>query len=102
MTEYTLQIPDNILATVRQIAEKNHISVNQFLLTATINSLLTANSIDVTYEQVMIDAEMDKGLPLGGQPWGSFLQVACSLEVEGPPDWSENIDDYLYGEKCDK
>jgi len=100
MTEYTLQIPDNILATVRQIAEKNHISVNQFLLTATINSLLTANSIDVTHEQVMIDAEIDK-IPLTEQPlkWGSFLQVARSLEVEGPPDWSENIDDYLYGDK---
>jgi predicted DNA-binding antitoxin AbrB/MazE fold protein len=26
----------------------------------------------------------------------SFLQTAQSLQLEGPPDWSERIDDYLY------
>ncbi len=28
----------------------------------------------------------------------SFLQTACSLNLEGPADWAENIDAYLYGE----
>jgi len=28
----------------------------------------------------------------------SFLQTAKSLELQGNPDWSENIDQYLYGE----
>lgn len=28
---------------------------------------------------------------------GSFLQTACSLKLEGPDDWSTNLDDYLYG-----
>lgn len=28
----------------------------------------------------------------------SFLQTARSLELSGPPDWSERIEDYLYGE----
>ena len=28
---------------------------------------------------------------------GSFLSVACSLELEGPPDWSARLDEYLYG-----
>lgn len=27
----------------------------------------------------------------------SFLQTARSLGLEGPPDWSERIEDYLYG-----
>lgn len=29
----------------------------------------------------------------------SFLQTARTLNLEGPPDWARNIDDYLYGEK---
>lgn len=28
---------------------------------------------------------------------GSFLQTAESLRLEGPTDWSERLDDYLYG-----
>ncbi|MGF1601785.1 MAG: antitoxin family protein [Thermosynechococcaceae cyanobacterium] len=27
----------------------------------------------------------------------SFLKTALSLKLEGPPDWSEKIDEYLYG-----
>jgi predicted DNA-binding antitoxin AbrB/MazE fold protein len=27
----------------------------------------------------------------------SFLAVARSLKLSGPPDWSENLDRYLYG-----
>ncbi len=28
----------------------------------------------------------------------SFLQTARSLELSGPPDWSANLDSYLYGD----
>ncbi|HXU45381.1 MAG TPA: hypothetical protein VN783_07640 [Thermoanaerobaculia bacterium] len=28
----------------------------------------------------------------------SFLRVARELELDGPPDWSERLDDYLYGD----
>ncbi|MDB9528585.1 hypothetical protein PN498_21510 [Oscillatoria sp. CS-180] len=28
----------------------------------------------------------------------TFLQTAQSLKLKGNPDWSENIDQYLYGE----
>lgn len=31
-----------------------------------------------------------------GEPY-AFLDVALSLSLEGPPDWSENLDEYLYG-----
>jgi predicted DNA-binding antitoxin AbrB/MazE fold protein len=29
----------------------------------------------------------------------SFLDVAQSLDLAGPADWSQKIDDYLYGER---
>ena len=28
----------------------------------------------------------------------SFLETAESLQLDGPSDWSENLDKYLYGE----
>lgn len=28
----------------------------------------------------------------------SFLEVARKLNLEGPPDWSANLEEYLYGE----
>jgi len=27
----------------------------------------------------------------------SFLRLAQTLNLDGPPDWSENVDKYLYG-----
>jgi predicted DNA-binding antitoxin AbrB/MazE fold protein len=32
-------------------------------------------------------------------PATSFLRVARSLKIQGPPDWSENVDKYLHGEE---
>jgi hypothetical protein len=29
---------------------------------------------------------------------GSFLQTARSLKLEGPPDWSSHLENYLYGD----
>ena len=29
----------------------------------------------------------------------SFLQTARELELDGPADWSENLDEYLYGKQ---
>ncbi len=31
----------------------------------------------------------------------SFLRVARALQLQGPPDWSERLDDYLYGGAAD-
>jgi len=30
----------------------------------------------------------------------SFLQTARSLDLQGPPDWASNLDDYLYGKEA--
>jgi hypothetical protein len=32
-----------------------------------------------------------------GEPH-SFLRAAMSMNLEGPPDWSRNLDRYLYGD----
>lgn len=32
-----------------------------------------------------------------GAPY-SFFKAALEMDVQGPPDWSERIDDYLYGD----
>jgi hypothetical protein len=40
------------------------------------------------------DVEPEPPKPKTG---GSFLKVARTLKLEGPPDWSERLDDYLYG-----
>jgi predicted DNA-binding antitoxin AbrB/MazE fold protein len=39
-----------------------------------------------------------ESLPVKKSPATSFLKTAQSLKLEGPPDWSENLDRYLYGE----
>jgi hypothetical protein len=31
----------------------------------------------------------------------SFLETARSLNLEGPPDWSDRLEEYLYGTKSD-
>lgn len=28
----------------------------------------------------------------------SFLEIARSLKLDGPPDWASNLDHYLYGD----
>jgi hypothetical protein len=36
--------------------------------------------------------------PVLGEPY-SFLKFAMSLNLDGPEDWSENLEGYLYGDK---
>lgn len=31
----------------------------------------------------------------------SFLETARSLNLEGPPDWSDRLEEYLYGTESD-
>ena len=40
-------------------------------------------------------------LPDGLKKAGSFLGTARALNLEGPPDWSANLDKYLYGEETE-
>jgi hypothetical protein len=36
------------------------------------------------------------------RPRRSFLRTAQGLNLDGPPDWSSRLDDYLYGEAGDR
>ncbi len=49
--------------------------------------------------RVMITIESVEAAP---QKKVSFLQVAQSLNLEGPVDWSANIESYLYDEESRK
>lgn len=44
--------------------------------------------------RVQIAVTADEPLPV------SFLDVAEALALEGPPDWSRQLDEYLYGGKA--
>jgi hypothetical protein len=35
-------------------------------------------------------------LPVGEADNVSFLELALQLDLDGPPDWSSRLDDYLY------
>jgi hypothetical protein len=41
---------------------------------------------------------IDSVIPTAGSAY-SFLHTAQSLDLDGPPDWAENVDEYLYGGK---
>ncbi len=41
-------------------------------------------------------------VPAGAQTTASFLQTARALNLEGPADWSANMDQYLYGEETQR
>jgi hypothetical protein len=46
---------------------------------------------------ITVDTEDDEQepAPVKGEPY-SFLRYAESLSLEGPEDWSERLEDYLY------
>lgn len=45
-----------------------------------------------TRVRISVDAQ-DEQAPM------SFLETARSLKLDGPPDWAEKLDEYLYGGK---
>jgi predicted DNA-binding antitoxin AbrB/MazE fold protein len=51
--------------------------------------LKAGTRVRIIVESVLPDVE--------AQP-KTFLQTAKSLRLQGEPDWSENVDQYLYGE----
>ncbi len=42
-----------------------------------------------------------ESLPPDGEEPISFLRLAPTLNLQGPPDWSQNVDKYLYSELHD-
>jgi len=48
-----------------------------------------------TKVQITVEAPLPKAIVKSK----SFLQTARSMHLKGPTDWSENLDQYLYGER---
>ncbi|MFL6197486.1 MAG: hypothetical protein ACJ75H_25085, partial [Thermoanaerobaculia bacterium] len=59
--------------------------------------LLTVETAEKPESQAELPpVDLDDGSPpVMGEPY-CFLKYAMSLNLDGPPDWSENLDDYLY------
>ena len=102
MNEYTLHLSEDLLSAVQQTAQKMRMSTHQFLLAAIRDKLSVTSSLEEIekYSNEQQSQSMLENIPNQDEAhWGSFLRIACSLSVEGPPDWSEHLDDYLYRNK---
>ena len=65
-------------------------------------------NVTATYRNGAFHPDREMDLPEGtrveiafsspGEPY-SFFDTAMRLRVDGPPDWSENINEYLTGER---
>jgi hypothetical protein len=47
-----------------------------------------------------VEARSGRVPPADPETSRSFLQTARSLKLDGPVDWSEKLDEYLYGDKA--
>jgi hypothetical protein len=57
-----------------------------------------AIEIPEAYQEAMQQAQTVQVTLANPQRRKTFLQTARSLALEGEPDWSEKVDEYLYGE----
>lgn len=47
--------------------------------------------------RVLLSVEIERPKPESKPESASFFEVALSLSIDGPPDWSARVDHYLYG-----
>jgi len=81
MSEYLLPLPESLLTAVREVSTQQGMSIEQFVL-----STLTET----------VSAWRARVAPCSDTVPYSALEVARHLNLSGPPDWSENLDQYLY------
>jgi len=62
-------------------------------MTRTVQAKITVETPEMATEEPQ--GERRPSPPGLGEPY-SFLKYAASLNLDGPEDWSENLDDYLY------
>ena len=51
--------------------------------------------------QITIETQDGETKDIPSRNGKSFLDTARSLNLEGPPDWSDRLEEYLYGTKSD-
>lgn len=83
MSEYLLPLPESLLTAVREVSQQQGMSTEQFLLSTITQTVSAWQAREVSRSEAT--------------PY-SALEVARHLNLAGPPDWSENLDYYLYGE----
>ena len=57
--------------------------------------------VKLTVEMAAPPAPEDKVSDKTAKPY-SFFDVLKSMQIDGPPDWSANVDKYLYGHLHDE
>lgn len=55
-----------------------------------------AHQLRQSYERGIQDPRSPISEVTSSSPSQSFLDVALSIQIDGPADWSENVDKYLY------
>jgi len=82
MSEYLLPLPESLLTVVREVSQPQGRSMEQFLWSTITETVSAWQAREVSHSDAA--------------PY-SALEVARHLNLSWPPDWSENIDKYLYG-----
>ena len=82
--------------TGRPIDELATDAIKLWLLGLKTSKAELSKKVHAEHDSQTTESEMP---PLGA-PYSS-LHVARNMNLDGPPDWSARLDDYLYGEPCD-
>lgn len=100
----TLTIDDKLYSYLQERSEETGRPIDE-LMTDAIKLWLLGLKTSKAELSKKVPAERDSQateseMPPLGEPYSS-LHVALSMNLDGPPDWSARLDDYLYGEPCD-
>ncbi len=102
----TIALDDDLYLALQEHAEDTGRPIDE-LATDAIKIWLLGLEISKTELAKIETTERDrqkKGDSQSNKPLGapySFYDIALNMNLDGPPDWSARLDDYLYGEPCD-
>ena len=104
----TLTLDDRLYSALEEQAETTGRAIDE-LATEAIELWLAVGDLDeeelAEIEAAVRDWEENGGNATesgdsGSAPY-SFFHIARNMNLDGPPDWSARLDEYLYGEPCD-
>ena len=99
----TLTIDDKLYSYLQERSEETGRPIDELATDAIKLWLLGLKTSKAELSKV-VPAERDSQttkseMPPLGAPY-SFFEAALKMNLDGPPDWSTRLDDYLYGEPC--
>jgi hypothetical protein len=84
-----------LMSQIQELPKIDKLRLMQFLATELVKEEeVPLNLAAGTRLRIIVESV----LPNEVKPHKTFLQTAQSLKLQGKPDWSEKIDQYLYGE----